>query len=77
MKGACDGGLNVPHSTKRFPGYIRAKLETITNKRGKAEKTEKSDATFDAKVHRDRIMGAHVTGYMNQLKKENPDKFKR
>jgi large subunit ribosomal protein L5e len=20
MKGACDGGLYVPHSTKRFPG---------------------------------------------------------
>jgi large subunit ribosomal protein L5e len=21
MKGACDGGVDVPHSTKRFPGY--------------------------------------------------------
>lgn len=21
MKGAVDGGLNIPHSTKRFPGY--------------------------------------------------------
>lgn len=21
MKGAVDGGLNVPHSLKRFPGY--------------------------------------------------------
>lgn len=21
MKGAVDGGLNVPHSIKRFPGY--------------------------------------------------------
>lgn len=21
LKGACDGGLNIPHSTKRFPGY--------------------------------------------------------
>lgn len=21
MKGACDGGIDVPHSTKRFPGY--------------------------------------------------------
>lgn len=21
MKGAADGGLNIPHSTKRFPGY--------------------------------------------------------
>lgn len=23
MKGACDGGINVPHKTKRFPGYIK------------------------------------------------------
>lgn len=21
LKGAADGGLNIPHSTKRFPGY--------------------------------------------------------
>lgn len=26
LKGACDGGINVPHSEKRFPGYTRAKL---------------------------------------------------
>lgn len=22
MKGAVDGGLNIPHSVKRFPGYV-------------------------------------------------------
>jgi len=27
MKGACDGGIDVPHSNKRFPGYTRAKIE--------------------------------------------------
>jgi len=27
MKGACDGGMNVPHSNKRFPGYTRARIE--------------------------------------------------
>jgi len=21
MKGACDGGLHIPHNTKRFPGF--------------------------------------------------------
>jgi len=21
LKGACDGGLHIPHSTKRFPGF--------------------------------------------------------
>ena len=24
LKGACDGGINIPHKTKRFPGYSRA-----------------------------------------------------
>lgn len=76
MKGACDGGVNVPHTTKRFPGYVRAKVEAVTNKRGKAIEHEKTEATFDAKVHRERIMGTHVTTYMNQLKKEDPNRFK-
>jgi large subunit ribosomal protein L5e len=76
MKGACDGGLNVPHSEKRFPGYVRSKIEAVTNKRGKTTETEKIDAHFDAKVHRDRIMGNHVTIYMNHLKKEDPARFK-
>jgi len=78
MKGACDGGIDVPHSNKRFPGYTRAKIEIITNKRGKkTDDAEKVEAGYDAKVHRDRIMGVHVTKYMNEMKKEDPEKFKR
>lgn len=78
MKGACDGGVDVPHSNKRFPGYQRARVEVVTNKRGKATgDAEKSEAQYDAKVHRDRIMGVHVTKYMNEMKKEDPEKFKR
>jgi large subunit ribosomal protein L5e len=78
MKGACDGGLDVPHSNKRFPGYTRGKVETVVNKRGKAtDQSEKIEAHYDAKVHRDRIMGTHVTKYMNEMKKEDPEKFKR
>lgn len=23
LKGACDGGLHIPHSTRRFPGYVK------------------------------------------------------
>ena len=77
LKGACDGGLNVPHKTKRFPGYSRAKVEEIVNKRGKATgEVEKSEAKFEPKVLRDRIFGAHITNYMNQLKKSNEVKFK-
>lgn len=51
LKGACDGGLHVPHSTKRFPGY--------SNEGGKE--------VYNAKVHRERIFGAHVDKYMKKL----------
>jgi len=77
LKGACDGGINVPHNTKRFPGYSRAQVKQVVNKRGKkTDDTERVEANFDAKQHRNRIMGNHVTVYMNQLKKENATKFK-
>ena len=77
LKGAADGGLDVPHSTKRFPGYQKAKIEAVTNKRGKATgEVERSEATFNAKTHRDRIFGGHVTNYMNSMKKEDPGKYK-
>jgi large subunit ribosomal protein L5e len=77
LKGACDGGVNVPHNTKRFPGYRRAQVKAVVNKRGKkTDDTEKVEANFNAKEHRNRIMGNHVTVYMNALKKENADKFK-
>jgi len=77
LKGACDGGVNVPHNTKRFPGYSRAQVRAVVNKRGrKTEESEKVEANFNATNHRNRIMGNHVTVYMNALKKENADKFK-
>ena len=62
MKGACDGGINVPHSVKKFPGF---------------EKGEKGqEGKFDAAVHRDRIFGVHIDAYREKLKdnKEAYDK---
>lgn len=59
LKGAVDGGVNVPHNEKRFPGY--------------SKETEK----LDAKVHRDRIFGQHVAGYMKSLQKEDPEEYQR
>jgi len=35
LKGACDGGIDVPHSNKRFPGFTKSSVEVVTNKRGK------------------------------------------
>jgi len=77
LKGACDGGVNVPHKTKRFPGFMRGVVEEIKGKRGKVVDSEKTEAKFDAKILRAHIFGNHVTQYMTSLKKEDPTKFKR
>jgi large subunit ribosomal protein L5e len=48
LKGAVDGGLNVPHTENKFPGFFKGDDET----------------TYDAAVHRDRILGVHIDNYM-------------
>lgn len=62
MKGACDGGLYIPHNNKRFPGYAKG-----DDKKG----------NFDADVHRMHIYGGHVEEYMDKLEAENSEKAKR
>jgi len=52
LKGAIDGGLLIPYSEKRFPGY---------------KEDDDDGANYDAKVHRDRIFGAHVDKYMADI----------
>ena len=59
MKGAADGGLDIPHSDKRFPGYSR------------------DTKTFDAEVHKSRIMGEHVADYMREMEEDDEDMYKR
>jgi len=75
MKGASDGGLHVPHSTKRFPGFHVIKAEIVTGKRGKVQEVEKAKHVFDAKEHADHIFGGHVQTYYETLKKENAQLF--
>merc|ERR1712166_338149 len=77
LKGACDGGLNIPHKTKRFPGTHITKAEVVTNKRGKATDVEKSKTSFDAAEHREHIFGIHVEEYYEMLKKDKPDQFRK
>lgn len=78
LKGAVDGGIHVPHNTKRFPGYHLEKKEAATGKRGKAVVEKgKVGGAYNAKEHRDHIFGAHVQTYMDLLKKENKDRFKK
>jgi len=61
MKGACDGGLHIPHNTKRFPGYHAAE--------------EGGTGTYDAEGHKARIFGLHVADYMRHLQEEDPEKY--
>jgi len=59
LKGAVDGGLDIPHSSKRFPGY----------------NTESGE--YDAAAHRSRILGEHISSYMQALLDEDEDAYKR
>jgi large subunit ribosomal protein L5e len=61
VKGAIDGGLNIPCKDKIFPHIREGKA-----KAGNASKNP----------HRDRIFGLHVQNYMELLKK-TPESFKR
>jgi len=62
LKGACDGGLHVPHSVTKYPGYFREEGQ----KKG----------TYDAETHKARILGSHIDGYMDELR-ENEDDFNK
>lgn len=59
MKGASDGGLDIPHSHKRFPGYSR------------------DTKTFDAAVHKARIMGEHISDYMAEMLEDDEENYKK
>jgi len=61
LKGAADGGLDIPYSSKRFPGF-------------KASKDDK-EGKYDANVHRDRIFGKHVATYMTHLKQSDAEEY--
>lgn len=58
LKGASDGGLDIPHNHKRFPGY------------------SKDTKTFDAEGHVARIMGEHLSEYMQEMLDDDEEKYK-
>lgn len=60
LKGACDGGLDIPHSNKRFPG---------------SKRLDDGEMEYNSEVQRKYIFGGHVADYMNQLK-ENKEAYK-
>jgi len=55
LKGACDGGINVPHNDRRFPGSKREEGEWQPN----------------PEIHRKYIFGGHVTEWMNKLQADD------
>lgn len=63
LKGATDGGIYIPHSSRKFPGYSK----------GGAKK----DSKYDAAIHKKRIYGGHIDDYMKLLKKERAEEFKK
>ncbi len=77
MKGAADGGLFVPHTEKRFPGFAITREAAQTNKRGKQEAQAKGVSSFNAEDLKAHIFGGHVQAYYDQLKKEDPARFKK
>lgn len=57
LKGASDGGLNIPHTDKRFPGSVKADGKVTAN----------------PAVHRGYIFGNHVATYMRLLSEGGED----
>lgn len=62
LKGACDGGLDIPHGDRRFP---RPKSDG-----GK-------DYEPDPEFHRKYIFAGHVAEYMNKLKDDDEEAYKK
>eukprot|EP00467_Chlorarachnion_reptans_P019700 CAMPEP_0114513762 /NCGR_PEP_ID=MMETSP0109-20121206/15769_1 /TAXON_ID=29199 /ORGANISM="Chlorarachnion reptans, Strain CCCM449" /LENGTH=351 /DNA_ID=CAMNT_0001693709 /DNA_START=41 /DNA_END=1096 /DNA_ORIENTATION=+ len=61
LKGACDGGVDIPHSNRRFPG---------------SSVDEEGELQVDNEVQRKYIFGGHVADYMRKLQ-ENEEDYKR
>jgi large subunit ribosomal protein L5e len=61
MKGACDGGLDIPHNDRRFPG----------------SKANDGSYEADAETHKKYIFGGHVSEYMTNLEEEDEEAFKK
>jgi len=59
LKGATDGGIDVPHNDHRFPG----------------SKREGTEWTTSAETHRKYIFGGHISDYMKSLSEENEEAY--
>jgi large subunit ribosomal protein L5e len=62
LKGAADGGLDIPYSVKRFPGFTGGDKDN-------------KDGQYDTNVHKDRIMGKHVAEYMKAMAEDDKEAY--
>jgi len=62
LKGACDGGIDIPHKDRRFPG---------------SKRDDSGEFTSDPEVHRKYIFGGHVAEYMTKLQGEDEEAYGR
>jgi len=63
LKGACDGGLHIPHNTRKFYGSERNE--------------ETKEWEYHPETNKDRIFGAHVDAFMAKLKGESEEAHKK
>jgi large subunit ribosomal protein L5e len=61
LKGVCDGGVDVPHNDRRFPG----------------SKKEGDEFKGDPEIVKKYIFGGHVADYMRSLSENNEEAFNR
>jgi large subunit ribosomal protein L5e len=61
LKGACDGGLDIPHNDRRFPG----------------SECNAGDYSSDADVHKNYIFGGHVKEYMESLQEDDQEAYEK
>jgi len=61
LKGATDGGIDVPHNDRRFPG----------------SKVEGGEKTSSPETVRKYIFGGHVADYMRHLEEEDEELYQR
>jgi large subunit ribosomal protein L5e len=66
LKGAADGGLEIPHSDRRFPGSSR-----------EVDDDGAKEWNFDPETHKKYIFGGHVAEYMTTLQEDNAEKYKK
>jgi len=59
LKGATDGGINIPHNDHRFPG----------------SKREGGDWTTSPETHRKYIFGGHIAENMKRLQEEDEEAY--